>query len=72
MLGAFDYYAGALTKSFPLVVSADNPAVDQGMSNADLTSLAATFNPAVDAAKIVADQNGEARTKKSIGASAAK
>lgn len=72
MLGAFDYYAGALTKSFPLVVSADNPAVDQGMSNADLTSLAATFNPVVDAAKIVADQNGEARTKKSIGASAAK
>ena len=42
------------------------------MSNADLTSLAATFNPAVDAAKIVADQNGTARTKKSIGASAAK
>ena len=72
MLGAFDYYAGAVTKSFPLVASASNPAVDQGMSNADLTSLAATFSPAVDAAKIVADQNGEARTKKSIGASAAK
>ena len=68
MLGEFGLYNGGSTNCFPLIVSADNPAVNQGMSNDDLTGLAASFNPAVDSRLVVADQNGTARAKGSIGA----
>ena len=37
------------------------------MTNEALQELAAGFNPAVDGAKVASDQNGTARTKKSIG-----
>lgn len=67
MLGTFGLYENGITQCFPLVVSADNPAVDQGMTNEALVELAATFNPAVDNTKVTSDQNGTARTKKSIG-----
>lgn len=67
MLGEFGYYENGLTKCFPLVVSADNPAVDQGLSNADLTELAGGFSPAVDTELLLKDQNGTPRTRKSIG-----
>ena len=72
MLGEYGYYDGGLTKCFPLVVSADNPAVDQGLSNADLTDLAKGFTPAVDTELLLKDQNGTPRTKKSIGSYNAK
>ena len=72
MLGEFGYYDGGFTKCFPLVVSADNPAVDQGLSNADLTEAAKGFTPAVDAELLLKDQNGTPRTKKSIGSYNAK
>ena len=72
MLGEFGYYDGGLNKCFPLVVSADNPAVDQGLSNADLAELAAGFTPAVDTNLLLKDQNGTPRTKKSIGSYNAK
>lgn len=67
MLGAFGLYENGFTMCFPLNVSADNPAVDQGMTNEALQELAAGFTPAVDGAKVTYDQNGTARTKKSIG-----
>ena len=72
MLGEFGYYDGGFTKCFPLVVSADNPAVDQGLSNADLTEAAKGFTPAVDTDLLLKDQNGTPRTKKSIGSYNAK
>ena len=72
MLGEFGYYDGGLNKCFPLVVSADNPAVDQGLSNADLAELAAGFTPAIDTNLLLKDQNGTPRTKKSIGSYNAK
>ena len=72
MLGDFGYYDGGLTKCFPLVVSADNPAVDQGLSNTDLTEVAKGFIPAVDTELLLKDQNGTPRTKKSIGSYNAK
>ena len=68
MLGELGYYDNSLTKCFPLVVTADNPAVDQGLSNADLTEVAsAGFNPVVDTEILLNGQNGVSRTKKSIG-----
>lgn len=67
MLGEFGYYENGLTKCFPLVASTDNPAVDQGLSNTDLTEAASGFSPAVDTELLLKDQNGTPRTKKSIG-----
>ena len=68
MLGELGYYDNSLTKCFPLVVTADNPAVDQGLSNADLTEVvSAGFNPVVDTEILLNGQNGVSRTKKSIG-----
>ena len=72
MLGELGYYDNSLTKCFPLVVSADNPAVDQGLSNADLQAVAAGFNPAVDMELLLSGQNAIQRTKKSIGSYNAK
>ena len=68
MLGAFGLYENGITQCFPLVVSADNPAVDQGLSNAELKELAsAGFTPVIDTELLLKDQNGTPRTKKSIG-----
>lgn len=72
MLGELGYYDNSLTKCFPLVVSADNPAVDQGLSNADLQAVAAGFNPAIDMELLLSGQNAIQRTKKSIGSYNAK
>lgn len=72
MLGELGYYDNSLTKCFPLVVSADNPAVDQGLSNADLQAVAAGFNPAIDMDLLLSGQNAIQRTKKSIGSYNAK
>ena len=71
-LGELGYYDNSLTKCFPLVVSADNPAVDQGLSNADLQAVAAGFNPAIDMDLLLSGQNAIQRTKKSIGSYNAK
>lgn len=72
MIGELGYYDNSITKCFPLVVSADNPAVDQGLSNADLQELAGGFNPAVDMELLLSGQNAVQRTKKSIGSYNAK
>lgn len=72
MLGELGYYDNSLTKCFPLVVSADNPAIDQGLSNADLQAVAAGFNPAIDMELLLSGQNAIQRTKKSIGSYNAK
>jgi hypothetical protein len=73
MLGSFGIYDSGLTQCFPLVVSADNPAVDQGLSNTELKELAsAGFNPGIDTELLLKDQNGTPRTKKSIGSYNAK
>ena len=72
MIGELGYYDNSITKCFPLVVSADNPAVDQGLSNADLQELARGFNPAVDMELLLSGQNAVQRTKKSIGSYNAK
>ena len=72
MLGELGYYDNSLTKCFPLVVSADNPAVDQGLSNADLQAVAGGFSPAVDMDLLLSGQNAIQRTKKSIGSYNAK
>ena len=72
MLGELGYYDNGLTKCFPLVVSADNPAVDQGLSNADLQAVAAGFSPAIDMDLLLSGQNAIQRTKKSIGSYNAK
>ena len=68
MIGPLDYYDNSITKCFPLVESTDNPAVDQGLSNADLQELTVGFNPAVDKELLLNGQNLVQRTKKSIGA----
>lgn len=67
MLGELGYYDNSLTKCFPLVAGADNPAVDQGLSNADLQAIAGGFSPAVDMDLLLSGQNAIQRTKKSIG-----
>ena len=73
MLGTFGLYDGGTTQCFPLVVTADNPAIDQGLANAELTEIASTvFNPAIDTELLLKDQNGTPRTKKSIGSYNAK
>ena len=72
MIGALDYYDNSITKCFPLVESNDNPALDQGLSNADIQELAGGFNPAVDMEVLLNGQNLVQRTKKSIGSYNAK
>ncbi len=68
MLGTYGFYHGASTQTFPLTESADNPALDQGMTYAELSGLAASFSPAVDPEIIGTDQNGLSRSRNSIGA----
>ena len=65
MLGALDFYNGGYAKSFSLVVADNNPAVDQGMSADQLSNLATELS--LDAELTAKDQNGQNRTKKSIG-----
>jgi len=67
MLGEFGLYNGGFSQCFPLIESSANPAVDEGLSNDSLRELAAGFSPAVEMELLVRDQNGLARTKKSIG-----
>lgn len=66
MLGTLGYWNGGLTKSFPLVAGASNPAVSQGMSASQLQTLASEISD-VDATLVVKDQNGQDRTANSIG-----
>ena len=67
MLGTFGIYEGGLTPCFPLIGS-DNPAIDGGISNSELSELAAYgFNPVINTELLLKDQNGTQRTKKSIG-----
>ena len=72
MIGELGYYDNSITKCFPLVVSPDNPAVDQGLSNHDLQEVAGGFNPAIDMEILLNGQNIIQRTKKSIGSYNAK
>ena len=72
MLGEFGFHDNGITKCFPLVVSADNPAVNQGLSNAELEEIAKGFNPAVDIDLLLNGQNHTPRTLKSIGSYNAK
>lgn len=65
MLGTLDYWNSSLTKSFALVAGDSNPAIDQGMSAAELQTLASGFG--ADASLAAKDQNGQDRTKKAIG-----
>ena len=65
MLDKLDYWNNSLTKSFALVAGDTNPAIDQGMSSAELSALALELS--VDADIAGKDQNGQDRTKKSIG-----
>lgn len=65
MLDKLDYWNNSLTKSFALVAGATNPAVDQGMSTSELSSLATDLK--LDSDLTSKDQNGQERTKKSIG-----
>ncbi len=67
MLGAYGTVPGGITPCFPLVESADNPAVDGGLDAAGLADVAGSFVPPVDGALLSSDQNGSARTGKSIG-----
>ena len=66
MLGSLDYWHNSLTKSFALVESADNPAVDQGMSASELSTLADEIADC-EASLAAKDQNGQERTRKTIG-----
>ncbi len=68
MLGSYDYYHGASTQTFPLTESDDNPAINQGMSYEELSSIASGFSPAVDSEILKTDQNGLVRSLNSIGA----
>ena len=68
MLGPLGFQNGAVTRSYPLIVSDDNPAVGQGMSVDELKTLAATCTPAVSETIVAADQNGTPRGGRSIGA----
>ncbi len=68
MLGTLGFQNGALTRTYPLVVTDDNPAVGQGMSVDELKTLAASCTPAVSDAIVAADQNGTPRGGRSIGA----
>lgn len=72
MIGELGYYDNSITKCFPLIVSPDNPAVDQGLSNHDLQEVAGGFNPAIDMEILLNGQNIIQRTKKSIGSYNAK
>lgn len=65
MLGTLDYWNSSQTKSFALVAGDSNPAIDQGMSAAELQTLASGFG--ADASLAAKDQNGQDRTKKAIG-----
>ena len=67
MLGAYGTVPGGITPCFPLVESADNPAVAGGLDAAGLADVAGSFVPPVDGALLSSDQNGSARTGKSIG-----
>ena len=67
MLGTFGIYEGGLTPCFPLI-GTNNPAIDGGISNSELSELAAYgFNPVINTELLLKDQNGTQRTKKSIG-----
>ena len=65
MLDKLDYWYNSLTKSFGLVAGATNPAIDQGMSASELSALATELD--LDSDLTAKDQNGQERTKKSIG-----
>lgn len=67
MLGELGLYGGT-TRCYPLVVTAENPAVGQGMTSDELTQLAESCTPTVDATVATADQNGVPRNGRSIGA----
>lgn len=67
MLGTLGYNSGGTTRSYPLVVSAENPAVGQGLDAAGLKALSQAVDPAIDQELLAADQNGTARGGKSIG-----
>lgn len=66
MLGTLDFYNGGLTRSFPLVDNANNPAVNQGMSAAELSAISGEIAD-VETDYAAQDQNGRERTGKSIG-----
>lgn len=68
MLGELGFHAGGVTRTRPLVVTDDNPAVGQGMSVEELKALAATCTPVVSDEIVAADQNGTLRNGRSIGA----
>ncbi len=67
MLGTFGYQGTSTTMTFPLVNSSDNPAVAQGMSQAELAAVASSYSPAVDSSVLSKDQNGLTRIENSIG-----
>jgi len=71
MLGSLGLYNGGTTRTFPLITGANNPAITQGMTVAELKQQASALNPVVADDIVSADQNGTARTGRSIGASTA-
>ena len=68
MLGELGFHAGGVTRTYPLMESADNPAIGQGLTVDELRALAASCTPAVNETIVAADQNCTPRGGRSIGA----